>query len=224
VLTFTKACDHVALTVKSHVDQDEWSNISNLKEDNKETRRQREKDDNVINSEFLNDLMDRFQSMQNSKTPLCDASYASSIAKMLDEAANSTKSLDECAICLDPIQIESAAVTPCFHLFCHDCLLDILKVGKNDCPVCAKKIDSSMVLKISRSDEGRIQTSHWLNSQPKIQNEDGAARQMLEIAVRGSSSSKLGAIMQELDDVWREDPGSKVLIFSQFLGFLGTYD
>eukprot|EP00428_Durinskia_dybowskii_P011481 CAMPEP_0170219096 /NCGR_PEP_ID=MMETSP0116_2-20130129/9222_1 /TAXON_ID=400756 /ORGANISM="Durinskia baltica, Strain CSIRO CS-38" /LENGTH=210 /DNA_ID=CAMNT_0010469747 /DNA_START=83 /DNA_END=712 /DNA_ORIENTATION=+ len=49
---------------------------------------------------------------------------------------------------------------------------------------------------------------------------DGVARQTLETAVRGSSSSKLTAILDELERVWQEDPGSKVLIFSQFLGFL----
>ena len=49
---------------------------------------------------------------------------------------------------------------------------------------------------------------------------DGVARMTLETAVRGSSSSKLRAILEELENVWEEEPGSKVLIFSQFLGFL----
>lgn len=49
---------------------------------------------------------------------------------------------------------------------------------------------------------------------------DGVARQTLETAVRGSASSKLTSILLELDNVWNEEPGSKVLIFSQFLGFL----
>jgi SNF2 family DNA or RNA helicase len=38
--------------------------------------------------------------------------------------------------------------------------------------------------------------------------------------MKGASSSKLEAIMQELDEIWRIDPGSKILVFSQFLGFL----
>jgi hypothetical protein len=42
--------------------------------------------------------------------------------------------------------------------------------------------------------------------------EDAAARHMLETAVNGSSSSKLTAIMNELDNIWQEDPGSKVLV------------
>ena len=45
-------------------------------------------------------------------------------------------------------------------------------------------------------------------------------RETLELALRGASSSKLEAIMMELDRVWSLDPGSKVLIFSQYLGFL----
>mmetsp|Transcript_4628 Transcript_4628/g.7724 ORF Transcript_4628/g.7724 Transcript_4628/m.7724 type:complete len:205 (-) Transcript_4628:65-679(-) len=49
---------------------------------------------------------------------------------------------------------------------------------------------------------------------------DGAARQMLENALKGAGSAKLTAILHELDEIWKQDPGSKVLIFSQFLGFL----
>ncbi|MCK7490831.1 MAG: SWF/SNF helicase family protein [Comamonadaceae bacterium] len=47
-----------------------------------------------------------------------------------------------------------------------------------------------------------------------------AARKTLENALRGSGSSKLTAVINELHSVWELDPRSKVLIFSQYLGFL----
>jgi Ca2+-binding EF-hand superfamily protein len=46
------------------------------------------------------------------------------------------------------------------------------------------------------------------------------ARETLEKALKGADSAKLTAILDELDKVWDNDAGSKVLIFSQFLGFL----
>jgi SNF2 family DNA or RNA helicase len=45
-------------------------------------------------------------------------------------------------------------------------------------------------------------------------------RQILREALDMESSSKMNAIFQELDNVWTSDPGSKVLIFSHYLGFL----
>ena len=51
-------------------------------------------------------------------------------------------------------------------------------------------------------------------------NTGASARRVLENAINGAPSSKLEAVIKELHAVWEQDPGSKVLIFSQFLGFL----
>lgn len=189
--------------------------------------------------------MGKFRSMQKtSKKEQGDAPYASKIAKMLNEAVQAkSSSLDEeCSICLDPININGSVVTPCLHIFCKDCLVGVLKdrhpqvneskgnsspmlrCPNGPCPVCTEEIDSSKILSICESD-GRIQTRYLLSSLKSSESvaareQDGAAREALETAVNGSSSSKLAAILQELENVWKEDPGSKVLIFSQFLGFL----
>jgi SNF2 family DNA or RNA helicase len=56
-------------------------------------------------------------------------------------------------------------------------------------------------------------------ARPK-EEQDTVARQTLENALSGAGSSKLAAIVAELDCIWEQDPGSKVLIYSQFLGFL----
>jgi SNF2 family DNA or RNA helicase len=51
-------------------------------------------------------------------------------------------------------------------------------------------------------------------------NPHAVARTILENAVNGAESSKMTAIMKELFSIWQLDPKSKVLIFSQYLGFL----
>jgi SNF2 family DNA or RNA helicase len=268
-----QTCDHVALTIKAHQDQDEWDEkIAAQQEQQKEdiAETPSEAIDQrvsccfyfqiiyyciwctvllisflVWNAQFLGDLMNKFKAMESKKSKndnkLGDESYASNIANMLNNAVQKKSSAleEECSICLEPINICESVVTPCFHLFCKDCLVGVLKgrpsqsqkadanriCPNGPCPVCTEEIDSSKILRISESD-GEIRTSYLLSSaKPTTESsetfeEDEAARHALETAVQGSSSAKLSAILEELDNVWKEDPGSKVLIFSQFLGFL----
>lgn len=267
-----QSCDHVALTIRAHVDDNEWANNImqstntseapfNGEEANKSHGNTK---DDAIGHQFLDELMSKFRSMQstlskgNSKKKVkeerkqlieTDTSFAAKIAKMLNEAVQSKSSMlkEECPYCLDPISIQDSVVTPCFHIFCKDCLINILRglpqkqdstakgsmekdngtilrLPSGPCPVCNESIDSNKILRLSESD-GHIQTSYLINSlvSPEAvatREGDNAARLALETAVRGSASSKLNSILEELDLVWREEPGSKVLIFSQFLGFL----
>jgi len=47
-----------------------------------------------------------------------------------------------------------------------------------------------------------------------------SARETLLASLSGGESSKLLAVKRELDAIWKVDSGSKILIFSQYLGFL----
>jgi SNF2 family DNA or RNA helicase len=61
------------------------------------------------------------------------------------------------------------------------------------------------------------------NSRDHVAQACMAARTILDSTMKDVSSvesSKMQAVMQELDRVWQMDPGSKIIIFSQFLGFL----
>jgi SNF2 family DNA or RNA helicase len=93
-------------------------------------------------------------------------------------------------------------------------------------------IDAKRIIMLSKSpDDGRVTTSYLTSSnngkksavvkaEPKQDSAHLAARETLEKALRGAGSSKLTAVVNELHNVWEKDPRSKVLIFSQFLGFL----
>jgi DNA repair protein RAD5 len=274
-----QTCDHVALTVRAHLDEEDW-NANIVQAGDKEnadvspakTGNAKAVIDQKVRlikfsycskcsfaqissffivrlQQFLENLMGKFRNMQaESKTKKSVGDdYASQIAIMLNDAvrAKSSHLEQECAICLDPINLHDALVTPCIHIFCKGCLIGCLQSSANsqvddedqpkvisqisavphgECPLCKEKVDSSKILRLSQVD-GELKTSYLADSQipkPKaIQNTNEAeARQALENAIQGSSSSKLTAIIQELDMVWEEDPGSKVLIFSQYLGFL----
>ncbi len=145
---------------------------------------------------------------------------------------------EECPICLDTPTIEEAVHTPCAHMFHKDCLLSVFKsssdtpkVEGGHCPTCNEWVKISSIIQIERSDKGV--KSKYLKQSPSPKSEkenspnsetlqrDVVARETLESALNGANSSKLEAILAELDNtIWTKDPGSKVLIFSQYLGFL----
>ena len=97
-----------------------------------------------------------------------------------------------------------------------------------NCPTCDVWYNLSEIVQIKKNGANEM-VSKFLSPVGKgKENNAGAeatgraasARETLESSLRGASSSKLCAILDELDAVWKLDPGSKVLIFSQYLGFL----
>ena len=99
-------------------------------------------------------------------------------------------------------------------------------IPSGPCPVCTETVNTNKILRISQAEPGgEVKTSYLTESQVSktrllANPNDDKARQVLESAIQGASSSKLAAILSELHNIWDEDPGSKVLVFSQFLGFL----
>ncbi len=239
-----QTCSHVALTVKSHIDDEEWtSNITQSSLGSPKASAMKptdEKEEDSIDESFLEDLLQKFKSMQNCKSEVKSSEgeqhgndnsndeYAISVANMLNEAAqnDSSELTEECPICLENISMNESAITPCLHIFCKDCLKGFLtQNSRKSCPVCTKEVDVRRILRMTHSSEGKIETRflhepHTRRDKPKISEEDGDARRTLQTAMKGTSSSKLNAILEELQLVWEKEPGSKVLIFSQFLGFL----
>ncbi|KAL7540398.1 hypothetical protein ACHAXR_010079 [Thalassiosira sp. AJA248-18] len=108
---------------------------------------------------------------------------------------------------------------------------NLSKIEGGSCPVCNEYVKSSCIIQIEKSENGEL-VSKYLNQLPESEKEnspntsteilqrDVVARETLELALNGASSSKLEAVTNELDEVWSQDPGSKILIFSQYLGFL----
>jgi DNA repair protein RAD5 len=231
-------------------DEEWTSNIENEAPTKRRTNQDQEKDKDSIDSSFLVDLHQKFKSMQSRSNTVNDDSnneYASSVAHMLNNAIQNESSElnEECPICLDVIDVATEPVlTPCLHMFCKGCLLDYTKnerqkklsntttvnpicLNSGNCPVCSKEIDDRKILRMKYSSSGKIQTSFIYQQLQETSPEDSShneedvdARKTLHTAIKGSSSSKLAAIHKELQIIWEKEPGSKVLIFSQFLGFL----
>jgi len=196
-----RACDHFALTVKSRIDPQDFL-ASPTSDDS--------------NHEFMNNLLKLFNERQQNATE--SSAYASQVAHSLSHSvrANATHVEEECPICLERPPVHDAVIAPCAHAFCRDCLFSCLDNG-GKCPVCDEPVRKSDVIALSKSAAGETDASrvgapqnHALSS----------ARDALRDALRGAESAKLAAVVRELDHVWDVDPRAKILIFSQFLGFL----
>ena len=234
-----QACDHVALTVKNQVE--DWSpSEMNTKEVHVEQRKlpQCGTQDDGINDQFLESLLEKFQSNQGATDTTkinLNNEFCTQVLNKLSKAVSSCNDEvdDECAICLEIPKILDAIITPCAHVFCRDCLVKVMRAAKptsptlpdGDCPCCNAKIESKRIISLYQRD-GKTEARFLTESSPHFKitadnnRTDQAARETLENALNGAGSAKLTAVLDELDKVWESDPGSKVLIFSQFLGFL----
>lgn len=187
---------------------------------------------------FFNDLLKTFQQHQangenemsiEQQTAAKNHSYKVALS-LSQHIESSTYSLeDECSICLDYPKANDIAITPCSHVFCGKCLLDALNIKNisiskdkcRQCPNCMASIDLSQI-KFTSVSLSKPKDTKRNPSTIHMHDEVGAmnAREILEASLNGSCSSKLTAIMKELDLIWDMDPGSKVIIFSQYLGML----
>ncbi len=158
----------------------------------------------------MQDLLNMFGSHDKEDR---DDSYYSQVATSLTQSMREKETWkEECAICLDQPNLADAICTPCAHVFCKNC---ILSSTFKSCPVCMTPLNTNQLITFDTTTDGSIQTKQFQKPE-----DSSLARQTLEEALRGHTSSKLNAIRDELQKVWEQDGDSKVLIFSQFLGFL----
>lgn len=220
-----QSCDHLALTVKSRFDQNDMRQNSIFQSRSQSPAKEDDEEDfGGENDTFIKDLLESVRK-QHGSTEL--ASYSLTQVESLTQCFEKNEDLkEECAICLNDLPINDLAVTPCTHMFCRLCLINCMNQKKCDsdattvCPVCQQEIDSSSVIftqstssKKCKQEKGDEEDAHNLKSEHEYD-----AKEILESALAGKSSSKMDAICNELEAVWRENPRSKVLVFSQYLG------
>ena len=194
--------------------------------------------------QFLEDLLAKFKH----STKEHSMEIAETVSKCIQSHDKLLKT--ECPICFEEPNVVDSVHTPCAHMFCKHCIMDEFREQKTRssknhsatqikssntsstqsivegglCPVCNEYVKVSTLIQITETKDGAM-TSKFLQQSPdKKPNalvEKDTARETLELALNyGASSAKLDAILNELDEVWKKDPGSKVLVYSQYLGFL----
>ena len=244
-----QACDHISLTVRNRVDEEDLpegaaSEQATTKRGSADVLGQKFMDD--LLRKFASNQSPKKRAAE-SKTPDAKRSktdYLAQVAANLRDVIQGDEDAtipDECPICLENPLVVETAVTPCGHMFCRSCLvgylrdndkvkregMDAFRLPDGACPSCIKEIVARQIVTFQR--QGSSIESIYLSrsaTTPKIKSESpsephSAARQILHDSLEnGGDSSKMRAILEELRLVWKADPGSKVLVFSQYLGFL----
>lgn len=98
----------------------------------------------------------------------------------------------DCPICLSPPK--ETVITSCTHVFCHTCMVKVLKGQYPRCPMCRNPLASSKVYK----------------APPQATNDDGAP------TTSSSTSSKVSALVKLLTTSREKNPHCKSVVFSQF--------
>lgn len=117
---------------------------------------------------------------------------------------------EECAICLETME-DHAFVTPCGHVFCRGCIQHFAGDPNAPCPICRREIASNLLPVPKRVHDKTPPSS------PSRQ--DAKEDKKAELESKWKSSTKIDALMQELELLQQEE-GIKSIVFSQWTSML----
>ncbi|XP_047134466.1 helicase-like transcription factor isoform X1 [Hydra vulgaris] len=103
---------------------------------------------------------------------------------------------EECPVCLD--SLNQPVITHCAHLFCKQCIEDVIRTDKPKCPLCRKEVTKDKLV------------------EPEV-NEDNPS---ITCSEKWSSSSKVDTLITLLNKEREENGCRKHLVVSQFSSFL----
>ncbi|XP_034355885.1 helicase-like transcription factor isoform X2 [Arvicanthis niloticus] len=129
------------------------------------------------------------------------------VRKMLIEKMKlilSSGSDEECAVCLDSLTLP--VITRCAHVFCKPCICQVIECEQPHakCPLCRSKINGDNLLECSP--------------------EELASTIDKKSSMEWSSSSKINALINALNELRKENPNIKSLVVSQFSLFLSLIE
>jgi hypothetical protein len=123
-----------------------------------------------------------------------------------------------CSVCLQGgLPLSKLAITPCSHVFCLACLKECVRRYQK-CSLCNSKLTGKDVAPLAlelaasqlpRGGSGASSSSHQEEPQPK-------KTQRNEYGRFGKYGTKLGAVVEKLHEIRREDTTAKVIVFTQF--------
>ena len=122
---------------------------------------------------------------------------------------------EECSVCLE--DLKSPVITLCGHIYCRDCIERVIATTKPPvCPLCRGGIKKAELLEASTAADNE-ENEESNNPQKKP---DETLEALGKIDYKGSTSSKVNAVLKELIRIRQERPGDKMIVVSQFTSFL----
>jgi len=138
-----------------------------------------------------------------------DAERAKVLAEKLRDMIREGIS-DECSICLT--EFNHPVITPCAHVYCRPCIVQLIETVPNPpapCPLCRGPLEMKSLLEAAKGDDDE-----------KL-DDNGETKEFEDIVV-DISSTKINAVLQQLETIRRDQPGDKVIIVSQFTKLLSV--
>jgi len=151
-------------------------------------------------------------------------SYMKEVEKILEKVD------EECCICLE--NMHRPTLTPCMHLFCHECIQGVVNAATYTlptCPICRTTFTRTSKFTELTQDVAGAKASKAKGSQAVDESKDIAivGKGGAEIMVPGPMaaawkrckanslhSSKLNHLIASMQGVLSQDPGAKVIIFT----------
>lgn len=155
----------------------------------------------------------------------------------------------ECAICTEPIDVNTCVITECMHCFCFSCLIEhfefqmkhksyanieessdsslnsknISKIEADEvlCPLCREKVNRNRMLRTAGKKVSAVNTSTFDSSEALMtQIQDDTRSYYVRPFLPNLQSSKINALLIHLERIRFESPGDHIVVFSQFTSFL----
>jgi DNA repair protein RAD16 len=175
----------------------------------------------VIHSDTQNTtIVDRESFNESSSSSRRNGAKAGSRAGK--EAAGEDDQLVDCCLCRDPA--EDVVTAACGHSFCRQCVtdyIDTIASSENGAKLVCPECDAQLTVDLTdpADDGGVTAKSIWNPNQRR-------RRSILDKIDLGlfQSSTKLEALMQELEVMRMNDPTAKAIVFSQFVNMLDLLD
>lgn len=124
---------------------------------------------------------------------------------------------DECSICLS--EFNQPVITPCAHVYCRPCItqhIESVPTPPAQCPLCRGSISVKKLLEAAQ-EEPEDDAEDPASSSSKPGKGDKEGFEDIEIEV---SSTKLNAVLKELEIGRKKGLGGKTIIVSQFTRLL----
>ncbi|CAE6501552.1 unnamed protein product [Rhizoctonia solani] len=127
----------------------------------------------------------------------------------------------ECPICFESIK-SPVTIKECEHTGCRKCFTDFLAICQEKgaeviCPVCRASVDGELSCGISGLDVAKGESTGTVSSEESTLNFQKGVTNQEEF----KSSTKIDALLRNLNEIRERDPSFRAIVFSQFTSFLG---
>ncbi|EDQ90124.1 uncharacterized protein MONBRDRAFT_24613 [Monosiga brevicollis MX1] len=209
LLRLRQACDHPFLTLRNMTQEEEAA-----REDKRLRTQARQgvfSDIDTLVAKFMSDSRqgnaslraDHVATMAEDLRYLLQRSSHGASAQQNQETKATEQAPPECSVCLDTI--DEPVVTPCAHYGCRVCMENAVD-NFHECPLCRKPLQRSSLFRIQAPDPD---VESAATAPP---NEDDRQHWL--------SSSKLKALLADLDAATQQPDRPKVIVFSQWTSML----